>query len=167
MQQDQTRSSISTLVSDFAAQLEAIVRQAAVDQITSALAGLGASTPARRGPGRPRATATRKPGRPAKRGKRSSEDVDATAQRLVAYVKSNPGQGLEGIAAGLDTSTKELKLPVIKLLASRQIKKTGEKRGTKYFPGGGGAGPGRATKKATKKKGRRTAKRPRWAKKAA
>lgn len=77
------------------------------------------------------------------------------AERLVAYVKSNAGQSLEGIAAGLGTSTKELKLPVIKLLASRQIKKTGQKRGTKYFPGGGGAG--RPAKAKTAKRGRKKA----------
>lgn len=80
-------------------------------------------------------------------------------------MKSNPGKGLEGIAAGLGTSTKELKLPVVKLLASRRIKKTGEKRGTKYFAGGGGGvGPGRPAKA---KNGRRGKKNARKAKRAA
>ena len=165
---DSLRSSIQSLLESFTAQLEALVNQAAVDRVMTALGGDAPAAAGKRR-GRPKGSG-RKPGRPAGRpargGKRSSDEVDAMAERLVAYVKSNPGQGLEGIARGLGTSTKELKLPVIKLLASRQIKKTGQKRGTKYFVGG--RGPGRPAKARAKgvKRAKRKTKRARKAKRA-
>jgi hypothetical protein len=81
------------------------------------------------------------------------------AGRIATFVKSNPGMGLEAIAKGIGTATKELKLPVIKLLASRTLRKTGEKRGTKYFAGGsGGSGAGAgasARKSASKRRGKK------------
>jgi hypothetical protein len=79
-------------------------------------------------------------GRPTKSrlGKRSSEDVAAMADKIAAFVRSNPGSRLEAIASGLLTSNKELKLPVIKLLGSKTLTKTGQKRGTMYFAGGCG-----------------------------
>ena len=56
-------------------------------------------------------------------------------------------------------STDVLKLPVMKLMAAKQLKTTGQKRGTKYFAGGRG-GPRKATrakprKKHGKKRGRK------------
>jgi hypothetical protein len=78
-------------------------------------------------------------GRPATTtlGKRTSEEVEATAERIATYVRSNPGARLEQIASGLGTSSKELKLPVIKLLGAKTLTKKGQKRGTMYFAGNG------------------------------
>ena len=58
------------------------------------------------------------------------------ANQLLTYVRSNPGEGLESIGKGLGLPTKELKLPVQKLLASKSVRTTGQKRGTKYFASG-------------------------------
>jgi hypothetical protein len=59
---------------------------------------------------------------------------------------------LEQIAAGLGTASHDLKLPVIKLLGSKTLRKTGEKRGTMYFAGGGGGGATKTKAKRGKKK---------------
>ena len=85
--------------------------------------------------------------------------MDAIAQRVATYVRAHPGQGLIEIAKGLGVSTDVLKLPVMKLMAAKQLKTTGQKRGTKYFAGGRG-GPRKATrakprKKHGKKRGRK------------
>lgn len=129
-------------------------KEAALESVRTALGDDAA--PARRGPGRPpsKAKAGRRVGRPKGRGgKRSTEQVDQMAERVLAYVKSNPGQGLEAIGKHIGIATKELKLPVIKLLGARQLKKSGQKRGTKYFAGAGKA----AVARKVGKKGRRKA----------
>ena len=74
-----------------------------------------------------------RPSRKAKRAKRASADVDATAAALLTYVAANEGQSIEQIGKGMGVATKELKLPVIKLLEAKKLKTKGQKRGTKYF----------------------------------
>jgi hypothetical protein len=143
----------------FLDELAALVKNAALESVQAALGGAAS---AKRGRGRPRSTpapsgAPR--GRPAKssRGKRSSAEVDQTAGRIQTFVRSNPGLGLEAIAKGIGTTTKELKLPIIKLLASRALSKKGQKRGTKYFASGRGGGAAKPKAKRAKKRGRKRA----------
>lgn len=66
-------------------------------------------------------------------GRRSAEDVEALGKQVLAYVKANPDLRVEQIAKGLETDTKTLKLPILKLL-SRPAKLTrkGVRRGTTY-----------------------------------
>ncbi len=93
----------------------------------------------RRGAGRP-AAAVRGPGRPAraasreKGAKRAPQEIERLTGKLADYIKSNPGQRIEQIAKGMGTSTKELNLPVKKLVATKAIKTRGQKRATQYFP---------------------------------
>jgi hypothetical protein len=139
---------IRSKIDAFVEQLTAHVKQAALDSVHAAL-GDGVA-PARRGPGRPRMNM--KLGRPAKSamkgGKRTPEQVQADAERIASYVRQHPGQRLEQIAAGLGSVSQDLKLPVIKLLASKTLRKTGEKRGTQYFAGSGrGAGKAKRGKR--------------------
>jgi hypothetical protein len=169
---------IRARIDAFVAELTTMVKGAALESVRAVLGDGG--MPARRGPGRPPKAASassapsatgarrgRPPGKSSRGGKRSTEEVDQMAERIATFVKSNPGLGLEAIASGIGTSTKELKLPVIKLLASRTLRKTGQKRGTKYFAGGGGgrgagtparkSAPKRRGKKARRAKGKRGA----------
>jgi hypothetical protein len=90
--------------------------------------------------GEPKAVA-RKPMSPvgrarSRRGqKRTPEDIEAVSQRLVSYVMSNPGLRVEQINKGLGTTTKDLALPIKKLIADRALRSKGQKRSTTYFPG--------------------------------
>lgn len=157
------RSAISALVSDFAEQIEALVRQAALEHVNAVFAGVSGTSTVRRGPGRPQGS---KLGRPAKRIRRASGDMDAMQDRLLAHVKANPGQRGEQIAAAMRSDVTTIRLPMKKLIAARKVTTKGQRRGMMYFAGGGAARP--AAAKATKKKGRRKAKRatrPRWARK--
>ncbi|MEE8467397.1 MAG: hypothetical protein V3T22_03020 [Planctomycetota bacterium] len=152
-------SQIRACINSFVDELSTLVKQAAVESVREALEG--PSTPARRGPGRPR-KATAVISRPKKRRKRrSSGAVDSAAKRILAQIQANPGQGVGQIGASLRLTSKDLRLPILKLLEDKKIKTTGQRRGTKYFTAGAG---GTATAKTIKKAGKQTAKTARKAK---
>ena len=92
-----------------------------------------------------------RPGRAGKRAKRSTADVDATAQKLLTYVKANDGKRMDEIATALGTTVKDLTLPAQRLLAAKAVKTSGRRRGTKYHVGGGAAPKAAAPAKRAKK----------------
>lgn len=128
---------IARRINAFASELQDLVRQAAIDAVAQAL---GVTTSRR--PGRP-AAAPKAPaagggGGGSRRragGKRPPEELAAMVDKAASWIKSNPGQGVETMAKGLGVQTKELALPIAKLLKNKTIKKRGQKRATKYFPG--------------------------------
>lgn len=69
----------------------------------------------------------------AKGEKRSPEEMEATASKLLAYVDKNPGLRIEQINKAIGTTTKDLQLPIRKLIADSALKTKGEKRSTTYF----------------------------------
>jgi hypothetical protein len=71
--------------------------------------------------------------------KRTTEGLQALQDQVVAFVKSHPGLRIEQINAELGTSTKDLALPIRKLVASKQLRTEGRRRSTKYFVRGAGA----------------------------
>ena len=129
----QLRARIDAFISD----ISTLVRRAALDAVASAL-GSPAPAPAKRGPGRPpkadaSAAPATTPKRAAKRGKRTPEDVAKMGEVVVAYVAKNPGQSVEQIKKALGVEKKDLQLPIIRLIAAKKLRTTGERRGTKYF----------------------------------
>jgi len=126
-----TRDVIRVRIETFAAELEELVRAAAVQAVASALGAQDArvSTSVPRHAASPRARAVARSG-----GKRDPKVLAATVERAAQWIKANPGNGVEAMAKGMKVSTKDLALPVIKLLSSKRIRKTGVKRATKYFP---------------------------------
>jgi hypothetical protein len=66
--------------------------------------------------------------------KRTPQQLAQITDQVYNYIKSNGGQGVEQIAKALATSTKELTLPIRKLLAEKKIGSKGQKRATRYFP---------------------------------
>jgi hypothetical protein len=151
-----SQAEIRRMIDDFAAQLEATLRRSALEQVLATLqaSSLGG---VRRGPGRPRGSGAKR-GRPlgsknkpkagGKRGRRSTEGLEEMQSALLSHVKSNPGQRGEQIAAALGTDVGTMRLPMKKLIAARQVRTEGQRRGMMYFAGAGKA-------KAGKKKGGR------------
>lgn len=139
---------IRSHVDTFVAQLSALVRKAALEAVADALregqpSGTAAA-PRKAGRAKaapPPAAEVKKAGRPAraakparKKGeKRSKEELAAMTQRVLEHIRANSGQGVEQIAKDLGTTTKELTLPIRKLLVEKKITSKGEKRATKYF----------------------------------
>jgi len=123
---------IQRRIQQFATELEALVRQSAIEAVSSSLGGSNGApiAPAHRtavSTGRPRARA--KAG-----GKRDPRVIEALVASVAAHVKAHPGHGVEAIASALKTSTHDITLPITKLLATKAIKKKGVKRATKYYP---------------------------------
>ena len=136
-------------VDSFVSQLSGLVRKAALEAVADALresspAAISAAAPRKAGRAKAApapAAEPKKAGRPAraakparKKGeKRSKEELAAMTQRVLDHIKSASGQGVEQIAKDLGTTTKELTLPIRKLLVEKKITSKGEKRATKYF----------------------------------
>ncbi len=139
------QSEIAKLVEQFAADISALAREMAVSTLTGALDGLG-NGHARRAP------AARSSGARAKGGKRAADEIEKDMEKVSAFIKDNPGRRIEQINAALGTTTKDLALPLRKLIASDAVKTAGVRRGTQYFPGSGASN--RSAKKARKGKKR-------------
>lgn len=123
------QSEIRDLVESFATELEALVRRAALEQLHSALGGSVANGRKTRGAGR-KASAPRRAGR---RGKRSTGQVDAFAAKILEFVKKNPGLRGEQLSAAMKTDTKNLRLPMLKLIGDKKVKTKGQRRGMMYY----------------------------------
>ena len=151
-------SEIQALVASFAAQVEAIVRKSAVEQLIAQLGGsTGTTAPAKRGRGRPKgsknapAPAAKSAIKPIRKGtRRSAEDVAKMGEALLSHVKSNPGQRGEQIAAALKSDVGTIRLPMQALIAAKKITTRGQRRGMQYYVAGA-APSGPAAKSAPKR----------------
>jgi hypothetical protein len=117
------QAEMNRVVSDFVAQITELARAAARDMIDEALGkgGKGAFTGLARGRGRGRGA------------KRTSNELDKLMDELHAFVSKHPGLRIEQINKQLGTTTKDLALPIRKLVAEGALKTKGEKRSTAYF----------------------------------
>lgn len=122
-------SQINKLVAEFVDNITALARRAAVDTLTGALDDRG---------GRRRGALPAdmlKNDRRGKGAKRSASQLDRLQTRVLEFVAANPGMRIEQINKELGTSTRDLQLPIRKLIGSGALKSKGEKRATTYFVG--------------------------------
>jgi len=124
-------------VQGFVAQITELARRAAIDTLESAFGGK-----AGRAGGAPAVAAMAPPGvarvgrpRGGRGAKRTPADLEALSEKFAAFVKANPGLRIEQINKELGTTTKDLALPIRKLVADKVISAKGQKRSTTYFPG--------------------------------
>jgi hypothetical protein len=122
-------------VQGFVAQISELARRAALDTLESAFTG----RPGRGGGARDTAgsAGVAPVGRPrgGRGAKRTAADLEALSERFVSFVKVNPGMRIEQINKELGTTTKDMALPIRKLISERMIISKGNKRSTTYFPG--------------------------------
>ena len=130
--------SIRARVDAFAAELEELIGRAALEAVSQAL-GVGSSSSAPPRAATFRASAQSAPARvraTRKKGqKRSPDELARVDAAILAFVKENPGQGAEQMGKSIGIPTVDLRLRVGKLLEQGALKKKGQKRATKYFPG--------------------------------
>ncbi|HVK78606.1 MAG TPA: hypothetical protein VM734_35145 [Kofleriaceae bacterium] len=143
---------LNELVSSFVNDISKLARQAALDTLSQALAGVGGTVitdlrlpGGRRGRGKAVLAAGRRP----KGAKRAPEEIEQLKEQVHAHIKEHPGERIEQINAHLGTSTAELSLPLKKLISDGAVRTEGDRRATKYFPG---EGTPRATGRKRRKK---------------
>jgi hypothetical protein len=129
------QNEMNRVVQGFVAQITELARRAAIDTLDSAFGG-------RSGRAAPAAAAVLaasfgRVGRPrgGRGAKRSSADLEAMSERFATFVKANPGLRIEQINKQLGTTTKDLALPIRKLISEGVISAKGQKRSTTYFAG--------------------------------
>ena len=128
------QNEMNRVVQGFVAQITELARRAAIDTLESAFGG-------RSGRAAPAAAAIAvnlgRVGRPrgGRGAKRSSADLQELSERFASFVASSPGLRIEQINKQLGTTTKDLALPIRKLISENRIKAKGQKRSTTYFPG--------------------------------
>jgi hypothetical protein len=119
----------------FVADLEGLVRKAALQAVAQALGGKsgGAAAPKKRGPAK---SAARKKssakGAPKKRIRRSAADLERVAASIFDYVSKNPGKRAEEIKSALQIPTASWALPVKRLVDEGRLVAKGAKRSTTY-----------------------------------
>jgi hypothetical protein len=123
------QTEMNRVVQGFVSQITELARRAAIDTLEGAFQARG-------GGGRGRASALL--GSRARGAKRSSDELERLSDTFIEFVKSNPGLRIEQINKQLGTTTKDLALPIRKLISDGAIKVKGQKRSTTYFPGEGG-----------------------------
>jgi hypothetical protein len=139
-------SAVRARVEAFASELVALIRSSAVDLVQEALGG-GNAAASVRGRRPARAVSARHP----KGAKRDPRVLEALTEKLAAFIARNPGQRIEQIGKALGVATKELALPVKKLIAAKRVSTKGQKRATTYYAGRGRPAKKRAvTRKAAK-----------------
>jgi len=123
------QTEMNRVVQGFVAQITELARRAAIDTLESALTG-------QRGGRRGGSVAfLGRVGR-GKGIKRTSDELDDLSDKFVDFVKENPGLRIEQINKQLGTTTKDLALPIRKLLAEGALKAKGQKRSTTYTVAG-------------------------------
>lgn len=125
------QNEVQKLVEGFVGQLSELWRRAVADSLN----GLDTGAPVRRGPGRPRGSGAGSSGGGSRRKgeKRTSDELDKMADQFHEFVMKNPGLRIEQINKELGTTTKDLALPIKKLIADGMLRGKGEKRSRTYF----------------------------------
>jgi hypothetical protein len=121
---------IRGLVEAFASDLTELIRESAFDTVRAAL---GDAAPSGRRSSKAAPAGVTRRALP-KGAKRDPGEIAKLTTRLLEYVKAHKGERVEQIAKGMGVSTRELNLPVKKLIASKAIRTKGHKRATQYFP---------------------------------
>lgn len=118
---------------DISARMDALVKsfvektkRLAFQVAQEALASFG------REPG-PRSRPSTQPANGGSRRRRSAADLDQRSGEFLGFVTQNPGLRMEEIKAALGLTTKDLQLPVRKLLRHRAVRVEGRLRGTRYY----------------------------------
>ena len=131
---------LSNLISKFTSDIEAAIRQSTLDAVTSALGG---EAPAKKASNGAAANGTSngvahaapkapKSGARAPGEKRDPKELAKLVERVASYITKHPGLGIESIGKALETPTKDLTLPIKKLLGEKRIASKGKKRATRY-----------------------------------
>jgi len=148
-----SRDAIDARVREFVADLEKLIRAAALEAVQESLgvsAPAAKAAPARKAPvakpaTAPKASAEKAPaakaapaaatgGKRKKGQKRSPAELAALQSKLDGFVNANAGKRIEEIGKALSIATSELTRPMKKLLEDGKLRAVGQRRATRYYP---------------------------------
>jgi hypothetical protein len=145
------KDSIARLAESFATQVLSAIRSASLDDIAALSGGRAGRAPA--AAAAPRAASGRRPGRPPK------IDVSGLSGKVTDLLKGkSEGLRAEQIRDALGVAKNQLVKVITKGLADGSLKKTGEKRATKYFVGSGAPSAAAPAKTGGKRRAKRRSK---------
>ena len=136
MNSKQIDAEIRARVEAFVADLSGLVDEAALTAVQEAIAGAGiAGTTTRKRSSKKRSTKKRasKKRSTKKRGRRAAAPSAAALDKVHGWVKANKGCSVGAIAEGVGMAGPATKKAVAALLEAKRLRKTGQRRGTKYF----------------------------------
>jgi hypothetical protein len=118
----------------FADELRALVREAAHQAIDEALGPTTtAPSTSRRSNAKHASSKTRR--RPSPKGtRRTTDQMQRDLDALREHVRRHPGASALEIGAALGMATREIARPIKKLVAAGEVRKTGVKSNTRYYP---------------------------------
>jgi len=131
------QNEMNRTVQGFVAQITELARRAAITTLESAFNGRSTRSTAAPAVAAPAPTAVARAGRPrgGRGAKRTPADLEALSEKFASFVKASPGLRIEQINKELGTTTKDLALPIRKLIADGMIVAKGQKRSTTYSAG--------------------------------
>ena len=139
------QQAINERIDTFVAEITELAKQAALETLAGGLSGS-----VRRGGDKVLSA----PRVRRKSGKRSPEEIQETADQLLNHIRENPGQRMEAIAKSLGSTTKDLTLPIKKLLQNGHVRVEGQKRATSYYPAAGKAKSSKGGRRGGRRKKR-------------
>lgn len=116
---------IEECIDAFTEDMSELVRRVAFESVSRALAGEPAIAPVHapaRGGGRPTG------------GKRTRQQIAQTTAALERHIRSTPGRRMEELSGDLGLNSRELMLPVRRLVEAGRVRTEGHKRATRYYP---------------------------------
>jgi hypothetical protein len=131
------QNEMNRTVQGFVAQITELARRAAITTLESAFNGRSSRSVAAPAVAAVVTAAAPRAGRPrgGRGAKRTPADLEALSEKFASFVKANPGLRIEQINKELGTTTKDLALPIRKLIAEGMVSAKGQKRSTMYFAG--------------------------------
>ena len=126
MSQTKIDSQLRARIDAFIEDISELVREQAMQAVGDALGH--ATSQATPKPATNKGSSTKK-----KRLRRSAEDLDKLADRIMKYVEKNEGCRMEDLSSSIGMPTKDLRRPLQLLLEEKTLKTKGKKRGTQYF----------------------------------
>jgi hypothetical protein len=131
------QNEMNRTVQGFVAQITELARRAAINTLESAFNGRPSRSSAAPAAAAVVTAGVARAGRPrgGRGAKRTPADLEALSDKFASFVKANPGLRIEQINKELGTTTKDLALPIRKLIADGMISAKGQKRSTTYMPG--------------------------------
>lgn len=119
----------------FTQDITRMISEAAIASVTAALAPEGRSSiPAEEIFGQPKPKPKTNGHAKPSGAKRDPAVIGKLTESLYAAVAKGPGRGVEQLARELKTTTRDLALPVQRLLSTKRVTTKGVRRGTRYFP---------------------------------